>query len=239
MMAAGEIITGRFIKRPNRFLGIVEVNDEATEVYVPNPGRMHELLVPGKRVYLRKRDGSHRKTSYDMIGLKYAGVTVSIDANLPNRFVKQSLLNCELEWFKGYDSVTAEPRAYEGRFDFKLEGDSGLTFIEVKSCTLVEEGRAIFPDAPTERGARHLRHLADSLHDGTAQRAVVMFVIQRPDAKVWSPNDLTDSKFGDALRLAHERGVEILPITTRVVDWQLELVSSIPYELNHFISEVL
>jgi len=239
MTADGEIVSGRFVSRPNRFLGVVEIDKEEIQVYVPNPGRMHELLIPGKKVYLRKRDASQRKTAYDMIGLKYAGVMVSIDANLPNRFVKQSLLDRKFEWFQGYDSVTPEPQAYEGRFDFKLESKSGLTYIEVKSCTLVVEGRAIFPDAPTERGARHLRHLADSLDDGTAQRALAMFVIQRPDAKVFSPNDPTDPKFGEALREAHARGVEILPITTRVVNWHLELVSAIPFELSHFIGESL
>jgi sugar fermentation stimulation protein A len=234
MAKVTDITSGIFLERPNRFLGIVEVEDKPVEVFIPNPGRMYELLTPRRKVYLRKREGSHRKTSFDMIGVKYAGVMVSLDANLPNRFIKKVLLNRELEWFKDYHKVKPEPRAYDGRFDFELEGDLGRTFIEIKSCTLVENGRAIFPDAPTERGARHLRHLAVSLEDGTAQRAVVMFVIQRPDAKVFSPNDPTDPKFAEALRKAHAKGVEIIPIVTKVVDWELELISCVPYELNHF-----
>jgi sugar fermentation stimulation protein A len=223
------------IDRPNRFLGRVRLDDKVTEVFIPNPGRMFELMVPGTEVFLRENKGSHRKTDYDMIGLEYNDVLVSIDSNLPNRFIKRLLISHELPFFKDYDTITPEPRAYEGRFDFKLTGNSGASFIEVKSCTLVEDGRAIFPDAPTSRGARHLRHLATSLDEGLVQRSAVIFVIQRPDASVFSPNDETDLKFGDALRFAYSRGVEIFPLTTSVVDWDLEFERLIPFELDFFI----
>ncbi len=235
MDKSNDITSGIFLDRPNRFLGIVEVENEPVEVFIPNPGRMYELLTPRRRVYLRRRQATHRKTSFDMIGVKYAGVLISLDAHLPNRFIKKALLNWELDWFRDYDTVVSEPRAYGGRFDFELLGSSGRTYIEVKSCTLVENGRAIFPDAPTERGARHLSHLAESLEDGTAQRAVVIFVIQRPDAKVFSPNDPTDPDFGEALRTAHAKGVEIIPIITKVAEWELNLISSVPVELDYFV----
>jgi sugar fermentation stimulation protein A len=195
---------------------------------------MHELMVPGYEVFIRENPAPHRKTDYDMIGLEYNGVLVSIDSNLPNRFIKKLLNNHELSFFNDYERVIPEPRAYEGRFDFRLDGVSGTTFIEVKSCTLIEDGRAIFPDAPTTRGARHLRHLAMSLVDGTASRAAVLFVIQRPDAHVFSPNDPTDPMFGDALRYAHSVGVEVIPITTKVIDWELNLIRRIPLELDHY-----
>ena len=223
------------VERPNRFLGIVDFEGKQTEVFIPNPGRMHELMVPGYEVFIRENKGRHRKTDYDLIGLEYNGVLVSIDSNLPNRFIKKLLNNHELPFFKGYEQVLPEPRAYEGRFDFQLIGPSGTTFIEVKSCTLIVEGRAIFPDAPTTRGARHLRHLAASLYDGTASRAAVLFVIQRPDAHVFSPNDPTDPVFGDALRYAYSKGVEIFPLTTEVVDWDLNLLGRIPLELDHYL----
>ena len=105
----------------------------------------------------------------------------------------------------------------------------------MKSCTLVKEGRAIFPDAPTIRGARHLRHLVDALNSDIVNRAAIIFVVQRPDAEVFSPNDKTDHRFGDALRFAHANGVEILPIITQVVGWDLELHRQIPHELDYFV----
>jgi sugar fermentation stimulation protein A len=222
------------IDRPNRFLGRVHLDGEVTEVFIPNPGRMRELMLPGNEIFLRENIASHRKTDYDMIGLEYNGVLVSIDSNLPNRFIKRLLLSHELPFFNDYEVVIPEPRAFEGRFDFKLTGVSGSTFIEVKSCTLVQDGRAIFPDAPTIRGARHLRHLAAALKSNQVVRAAIIFVIQRPDATIFSPNDETDPKFGDALRFAHASGVEIFPIVTKVVEWDLKLIKEIPYELDHF-----
>jgi sugar fermentation stimulation protein A len=222
------------IDRPNRFLGRVHLDSKVTEVFIPNPGRMLELMLPGNEVFLRENIAPHRKTDYDMIGLEYNGVLVSIDSNLPNRFIKRLLLSHELPFFNEYEVVIPEPRAFKGRFDFKLTGVSGSTFIEVKSCTLVEDGRAIFPDAPTIRGARHLRHLAAALKSNQVVRAVIIFVVQRPDATIFSPNDETDPKFGDALRFAHASGVEIFPIVTKVVEWDLKLIKEIPYELDHF-----
>ena len=225
------------IDRPNRFLGRVRLDGQVKEVFIPNPGRMYELMIPGNEVFLRENSAPHRKTDYDMIGLEYKGVLVSIDSNLPNRFIKRLLLNHELHFFKDYDKVIPEPRAFEGRFDFKLTGAKESSFIEVKSCTLVEDGRAIFPDSPTIRGARHLRHLAAALNEKHVERAAVIFVIQRPDAELFSPNDNTDPKFGDALRFAHSNGVEIYPLVTQVVNWDLKLVKQIPYELNHFVKK--
>ncbi|MHA2058322.1 MAG: DNA/RNA nuclease SfsA [Candidatus Thorarchaeota archaeon] len=225
------------IDRPNRFLGRVRLDGHVTEVFIPNPGRMFELMLPGNEVFLRENNAPHRKTDYDMIGLEYNGVLVSIDSNLPNRFIKKLLISHELSFFKDYDTVIPEPQAFAGRFDFKLTGAAGSSFIEVKSCTLVEEGRAIFPDAPTTRGARHVRHLTAALKENQVKRAAIIFVIQRPDAKVFSPNDNTDPKFADALRFAHANGVEIFPLVTQVVNWDLKLIRQIPYELEHFIDK--
>ena len=222
------------IDRPNRFLGRVDLGSEIVEVFVPNPGRMLELMVPGNEVFLRENRGPHRRTDFDLIGLEYNGVLVSIDSNLPNRFIKRLLLSYELPFVSEYDTVTSEPRAYDGRFDFELSGRKGKSFIEVKSCTLVQDGRAIFPDAPTTRGTRHLRNLVRALDEKMASRAAIIFVIQRPDAIVFSPNDKMDPNFSDSLRYAHANGVEIYPLTTEVVDWDLELVGRIPFELEYY-----
>jgi len=223
------------IDRPNRFLGRVRLEGKVIEVFIPNPGRMLELMIPGNEVFLKESKAEHRKTDYTMVGLEYNDVLISIDSNLPNRFIKKLLLSHKLPFFNNYDHVISEPRTFEGRFDFKLVGKKGISYIEVKSCTLVESERALFPDAPTKRGARHVRHLAKSLMENHVNQAAIVFVIQRPDAIIFSPNDKTDPNFGDALRFAAANGVEIYPITTKVADWELELVKRIPYELEYFI----
>jgi sugar fermentation stimulation protein A len=227
-----QVRTATFIDRPNRFLAHVEVDGEILEVYVPNPGRMHEFMIPGKQVFIRENAAPHRKTSYDMIGLRHDGVLVSLNSNLPNRFMRKLLDSRQLPYFHNYSKVIPEPSAYGGRFDFLLKGETRRTFIEVKSCTLVIRKRVLFPDAPTSRGARHMRHLADALENGDVDDAAVVFVIQRPDGEVFSPHDGNDPKFGDALRYAHEKGVRIIPLSTRVVDWNLELIGSIPFDLG-------
>ena len=223
---------GKFLERPNRFLARVEVDGNIVEVFVPNPGRMYELMIPGKQVFIRENPAPHRKTSFDMIGVHHAGVLISLDSNLPNRFMRNLLENHQLPFFTGYTKVIPEPRAYGGRFDFLLEGESKRAYIEVKSCTLVVNRRVLFPDAPTSRGARHMKHLAHALASGDVDDAAVVFVIQRPDADIFSPHDGNDPKFGDALRAAHEQGVRIIPLLANVVDWNLEFVKKIPYDLG-------
>jgi sugar fermentation stimulation protein A len=134
-----------------------------------------------------------------------------------------------LPYFSKYVKILSEPRYDRGRFDFRLEDNDEVTLIEVKSCTLVEDGRALFPDAPTIRGARHMRHLLEALIDGVATRAAVIFVIQRPDATSFSPHDGNDPDFGNALRDAHDAGVDAIPLTTEVIDWRLHLKERIPF----------
>ncbi len=230
------IIEGHLIERPNRFLGVVDIIGIQVKAFIPNPGRMYELMVPDKHVYLRPATGNKRKTRYGLIGVEHAGVLISIDSNLPNRFMKRMLNEHELEMFSDYESVVSEPRYYNGRFDFKLEGLNGITLIEVKSCTLVEDGRAIFPDAPTKRGARHMKHLARALIEKIADRAAVVFVIQRPDVQVFSLNDPTDPDFSNALRSAAITGVKVYALVTKVVDWDLQLLGQVPVELEYFSS---
>lgn len=218
-----------FIERPNRFLARMMLDGNVVEVFVPNPGRMHEMMIPGKKMFVRYNPGPQRRTDFSLVGINHDGVLVSLDSYLPNRFLRRELEELRLPFFSGYDLVEPEPSLYDGRFDFRLSGQSGTTLIEVKSCTLVEDGLALFPDAPTSRGARHMRHLARALEEGSADRAAVVFVIQRPDAHSFSTNDPTDPDFGETLRTAQSRGVEIIPLSTRVVGWNLELVSRIPY----------
>jgi len=233
-----QVRTATFVERPNRFLARVEVNDEIVEVFVPNPGRMYELMIPGREVFIRDNHAPHRKTSFDMIGIRHDGVLISLDSNLPNRFIRQLLETKGLDQFKGYSDVKPEPQAYGGRFDFLLEGNGKRTFIEVKSCTLIVRKRVLFPDAPTTRGARHMRHLAHAIGSGDVDDAAVIFVIQRPDGEIFSPHDGNDPDFGKTLREAHEQGVRVIPLLTEVVDWNLKLLREIPYDLGPLSSEM-
>ncbi len=233
-MTTPEVKRARLIDRPNRFLANVRLQDRTVQVFVPNPGRMYELMVPGKTVYLREAENRKRKTHYDMIAVEHEGVLISIDSNLPNRLLKRLLMEHRMrQYFDGYDRVVPEPQFYGGRFDFLLESERGNTVIEAKSCTLVVNGRACFPDAPTVRGARHMKHLARALDEERVKRAVVVFVVQRPDATVFSPNDMTDPLFGSDLRSAHRRGVEILPLVTTFYQWRPVIIGAIPYDLNY------
>lgn len=234
MAHSKEVHRCSLIDRPNRFLGRVEFEGSIHEVFIPNPGRMYELMVPGKEVYIREAVSKKRKTAFDMIGVKHAGVLISIDSLLPNRFMKRIFTEKALNEFREYTDVKPEPRVYEGRFDFKLSNDKATAYIEVKSCTLIESGRAIFPDAPTSRGARHVNSLAKVLEDGLAQRAAVVFVIQRPDAEVFSPNDPTDPFFGESLRRSVAAGVEVYALSTEVLNWDLHLIGPVPIELDYF-----
>ncbi|MHA1485128.1 MAG: hypothetical protein ACTSPR_07415, partial [Candidatus Thorarchaeota archaeon] len=118
-MPQKNVVEGRLIERPNRFLGVVDIDGIQVEAFIPNPGRMYELMVAGKRVYLRQAIGNRRKTQYNLIGVEHAGVLVSIDSILPNRFMKRMLHEHKLEMFSDYKTVVPEPRYYNGRFDFK------------------------------------------------------------------------------------------------------------------------
>ncbi len=205
----GRIFEGVFEKRLTRFSALVRVGGEIAQCFLPNPGRLSELLFSGVKVILKEAETvSERKTVYDLIGVYHGGKIVSIDSRLPNKLVLEALKNGDLPEFLGYTMVKPEYSYGHAKFDFFLEG-SGLKpcLLEVKSCTLVCNGVAMFPDAPTERGARHVLELAKALNEG--YRAAVLFIIQRMDAYIFAPNDETDPDFGKALRKAAKRGVEV------------------------------
>ncbi|MGQ4871670.1 MAG: DNA/RNA nuclease SfsA [Candidatus Thorarchaeota archaeon] len=224
------VIEAEFVTRPNRFLAVVRVDGEMVQAFVPNPGRMHELLTPGVTVLLRPRPDRKRKTSMDLAAVRHNGVIVSLDSNLPNRFVRLLLYEHRLPLVPPYSSFKSEPPAYGGRFDFLLHGEVGRTFIEVKSSTLVVDRTAMFPDAVTSIGARHVRNLVRALKDGTVDNAFVVFVVQRPDADTFSPNAETDPEFAGALSYAVSEGVGVIPLLTRLIlpQWTLELIRVLP-----------
>lgn len=228
MRFGGRILKGTFLDRPNRFLGRVETSGRERLCYIPNPGRMLELLQPGVEVYLREEPGLGRKTGCDLILVK-RGVLVSIDSRAPNRLAEEAIRAGLLPQFSGYGLMRAEYPYEESRVDFLLSQGDRRMLLEVKSCTLVQGGRALFPDAPTQRGRKHLRTLIAALERGL--EASFLFVVQRMDAEGFSPNDETDPDFGEVLREASSKGVKVCAYNCRVSLEEIRLLSRLPIVL--------
>jgi sugar fermentation stimulation protein A len=221
----GETITGVFQGRPNRFSAFVRAKGEILLVYLPNPGRMRELLTLGTKVTLRKAEKENRKTRFDLIGVIHNGHRVSLDSRLPNRLILSALRNRNLGEFVGYDTIIPEYIYDHTRFDFFLTDGNERCLLEVKSTTLIEEEVAMFPDAVTARGRRHVNNLTKAKGEG--YRACVLFVVQRDDARAFAPCDKVDPKFGEALRNAAANGVEVYAYKTNISeDFSMITISS-------------
>ena len=198
-----KIIKAEFINRPNRFYSTVKVNGEEIKVHVPNTGRCKEILIPGCTVFLREETNPTRKTPYDLMAVYKGEKLISIDSHIPNKVIDEALKNKKVKGLEKYTNILREKTFGKSRFDFKLSTDEGEEyFLEVKGVTLEDNGYARFPDAPTERGARHLLELVEAKKQGYGAGA--MFLIQLEDVNKFSPNDTGDKAFGEALRFAKE-----------------------------------
>ncbi|MDW7650339.1 MAG: DNA/RNA nuclease SfsA [Bacillota bacterium] len=207
-LAFGPTEPGIFVERLNRFVAVVKCRGQLLHAHIATSGRLWELLVPGADLLLEKSMNPGRRTPYSLRTVLHHGVWVSIDAQIPNRLMGRALKAGELRPFADCRFIRSEPAYGGGRFDFLLADNCGRPlYIEVKSVTLVEQKTGLFPDAPTERGRRHLNHLATLAAEGG--RAAVIFVVQRSDAGRFAPNVKTDPEFGSALRRASVAGVEI------------------------------
>jgi len=228
MKIAAKPIPATFIKRDNRFRVTARVEGHPVGVHLPNSGRLRELLVAGRRVLLAAAQAPGRLTAYDLLMVDLDGTLVSIDARLPSHLLYETLQAGRVEEFAGYAQVRREVAYGQSRLDLVLEGgpDGGRCFIEVKSVTLVKEGVALFPDAPTQRGRRHLGELARARAEG--HRAAVVFVVQRDDAIRFSPHDEADPAFGQALREAAQAGVEVYAYKCRVSEEEVALDAPLP-----------
>lgn len=220
------IVPARFLERLNRFVARVLIESVEALAHVPSSGRMRELLVPGAAVYLQPTAGPGRRTDYKLLLVDYAGTMVSVDSLLPNRLLYHVFRHRALPGFENYNETRREVAYREGRIDFLLTGEKDRCLVEVKSVTLVQNGEARFPDAPTQRGARHLRELAHAVGEGC--RAAVIFVVQRDDGIYFTPNDGRDPEFGTALREARRQGVEVLALGCRVELPQVRLLGPLP-----------
>jgi sugar fermentation stimulation protein A len=218
------LIPAEFVSRPNRFLGKVRIDEHQTECFIPNPGRMGELLRPNTRVYLIPRSHENRKTAYDLSLVDLNGILISVDSRVPNRIASEAIKEGKISEFSGLIVEKAEYTYNDSRLDFLLIGKYAQLLLEVKSCTLVRGQTALFPDAPTKRGSRHLRTLMGGLAHG---RAAILFIIQRPDAESFRPNEATDPIFAETLREASNLGVEVYAYKTDVSIERIDLDQSV------------
>lgn len=205
------MVEGEFLRRPNRFVAHVRIRGREETVHVKNTGRCRELLPAGARVWCQEFDSPTRKTKFDLITVQKGGRLVNMDSQAPNRAAR--------EWLEGgglgeISRLRPETTHGNSRFDFFFEKDGKPCFLEVKGCTLENDGVCSFPDAPTERGTKHLRHLTELVKEGYG--AYVLFVIQMKDVRYFCPNDATDPAFGQALREAAQCGVQVLAVDCAV-----------------------
>jgi sugar fermentation stimulation protein A len=230
----GLLIPGVFVRRENRFRVQVDMGQGLIAAHLPNSGRLGELLVPGARVWLAPADPAsraRRRTGYDLTLVEYSRRLVSVDARLPTELVAAALESGCMPGLPWYPVVRREVTLGQSRIDFWLGGrpHDPACWLEAKSVTLVVNGTAQFPDAPTARGRRHLDELVDVVHKG--QRAMAVFVIQRDDAFSFAPHDAADPAFGDTLRRAAAAGVGIVALGCRVTLEAIRLLGPLPVVL--------
>lgn len=197
------VIKGRFLNRPNRFIANVEIEGREVVCHVKNTGRCRELLVSNAAVYLEKSDNPARKTGFDLIAVEKGKLLINMDSAAPNKAAREYLRK-----LFGKKAVIKPEKTYgQSRIDFYAEDGKDKWLIEVKGVTLEKNGTVMFPDAPTERGVKHLKELTAAVKEG--YRCMALFVVQMKGVKEFTPNDLTHPEFGQALREAIKAGVEV------------------------------
>lgn len=225
-MRYSNMCPGVFHSRPNRFIAHVEIGGREEVVHVKNTGRCRELLPSGAKVWCQQSDNPNRKTKYDLITVRKGERLINMDSQAPNIAAG--------EWLRAgglgkVENLRAETVHGDSRFDFAFDLDGRQCFLEVKGVTLETDGICAFPDAPTERGAKHIRGLMEAAREGYG--AFVLFVIQMSDVKYLHPNDSTDPAFGTALREAAEAGVTVLAMDCAVSEDSMEIRLPVPVKL--------
>lgn len=225
-MQYANMVPGIFLSRPNRFIAHVEIDGQAEVVHVKNTGRCRELLPPGAQVWCQQSGNPSRKTKYDLITVRKGSRLINMDSQAPNTAAK--------EWLRAgglgpIEDLRAETVHGDSRFDFSFTKDGKQCFLEVKGVTLENDGICAFPDAPTQRGAKHLRGLEKAVQKGYG--GYVLFVIQMSDVQYLHPNDATDPDFGKALREAAAAGVNVIAMDCTVTENTMTIRKEIPVVL--------
>ncbi len=223
------MVPGEFVARPNRFIAHVQIGNQTEVCHVKNTGRCKELLTPHAAVWCQEFDSPNRKTKFDLVCVQKGKRLINMDSQAPNKAAGTWLGNGGLG---AIADLRAETVHGDSRFDFSFIKDGKPCFLEVKGVTLENEGVCAFPDAPTVRGAKHLRGLTQAAKDGYG--AYVLFVIQMSDVQYLHPNDATDPAFGTALREAAEQGVQVLAVDCVVTPDSMRINRFVPVRLDGF-----
>lgn len=221
------IISGKFVARPNRFIAHVETAAGLQICHVKNTGRCRELLTPNATVYLEQAQNPNRKTKYDLIAVEKGDTLINMDAQAPNAVFLEFARSGK--FLPDILSIKAEVTSGKSRIDACLETNHGRHWVEVKGVTLEQDGIAAFPDAPTERGVRHIQHLQALVEQGDS--ATIFFVVQMEGITAFRPNDMTHPAFGAALRTAAAAGVDIQAWGCHVTPDTLVVTYPIPIQL--------
>lgn len=227
-MRYGNMVCGTFLSRPNRFIAHVQIDGQTEICHVKNTGRCRELLPSGAEVFCEKSGNPSRKTKYDLIAVRKGSRLINMDSQAPNTAAKEWLLGGGLG---PIEDLRPETRHGGSRFDFSFRKDGRQCFLEVKGVTLETDGVSAFPDAPTERGAKHLRELTQAAQEGFG--AYVLFVIQMTGVQYLHPNDATDPVFAKALREAAAGGVTVLAMDCTVTEDTMFLRDPVEVRLGH------
>ena len=222
-MIYANMVPGTFLARPNRFIAHIEINGQKETVHVKNTGRCRELLPVGASVWCQYSDNPSRKTRYDLITVRKGSRLINMDSQAPNIAAKEWLQSGGLGVL---ENLRSETKHGDSRFDFSFTRDGQVCFLEVKGVTLEHDGICAFPDAPTERGAKHLRGLTRCVEAGYG--GYVLFVIQMSDVNYLHPNDATDPAFGAALREAAAAGVNVLAVECAVTEDSMVISKPVP-----------
>ena len=226
-MRYGRVIPAVFLERVNRFVARVEIEGTVETVHVKNTGRCRELLVPNCRVWCADVPGEGRKTRYDLVTAEKKGRLINLDSQAPNRMFAEWA--AEGRYLPLPLKIRPEYTHEDSRFDFRLEQDGRVRLVEVKGVTLEQDGHVSFPDAPTERGLKHLKGLIRAAESG--METAVVFVVQMEGAKEFSPADHIHPEFGKTLRLAAEKGVRVEAFDCTVTPEEVKIRGSVPVVL--------
>jgi len=222
-----DVVEGRFLERPNRFIALVEIEGIAHRCHVKNTGRCRELLLPGVRVVLQRAKSTTRKTGFSLIAVYKGDRLVNMDSQAPNQVIREALDAGDI--IRGIALVKPEYTYGDSRFDFCCEAGGETWLIEVKGVTLERDGESYFPDAPTERGLKHIKGLEKALEAG--YRTAVIFLVQMEAVAFVAPNDGTHPAFGETLRAAARAGVQVWAWDSKVTPDSLTLNHPVPIRL--------